>query len=240
MLKAELHSHSSDDPCDFIGYDSHTLIDRAADLGYDVLAITLHERQLDVRLLADYARHRGVVLIPGIERTIDGKHVLLINFPREAESVTSFEDVRRLKARSNGLVIAPHPFFPTGSCLRGLLDRHADLFDAVEINAFYTPEVDFNGQARRWAAAHGKPLVGNGDVHRLEQLGTTYSLIDAAPDPEAICEAIRAGRVVVKSRPISAFEAGWHLVSMFAAGLAAPILKPRSEPVPEIDGSTVS
>ena len=33
------------------------------------------------------------------------------------------------------------------------------------------------------------PLVGNGDVHRLHQLGTTYSLVDAIPDADAICAA---------------------------------------------------
>jgi hypothetical protein len=46
-------------------------------------------------------------------------------------------------------------------------------------------------------------MVGCGDVHRLRQLGTTYSLIDAERDPEAICEAIRAGRVQVRATPHS-------------------------------------
>ena len=40
-----------------------------------------------------------MVLIPGIERTIARKHVLLLNFPREAEHVGSFTDLARLKQR---------------------------------------------------------------------------------------------------------------------------------------------
>src|SRR5262249_43932510 len=52
-------------------------------------------------------------------------------------------------------------------------------------------------------ALHRKPLVGNGDVHRLEQLGRTYSLVDAEPTADAICEAIAVGRVSVVAEPLS-------------------------------------
>jgi len=208
MLKVELHSHTSDDPHDRIPHSTHALIDRAAELGYRALAVTLHDRQLDIRGFEDYARERGIVLIPGIERTIEGKHVLLLNFRRGAESVQSFDDLARLRRRESGLVVAPHPFFPNGSCLRGLLDRHAALFDAVEWNAMFTTAVNFNRAAVRWATKHGKPVVGNGDVHRLRQLGTTFSLVEAEPDADAICSAIRAGHVQVEARALSLAEAG--------------------------------
>ena len=204
MLKVELHSHSADDPCDRIPYSTSELIDRAAAHGYDALAVTLHDRQLDIAPYESYARARGVTLIPGIERTIHGKHVLLLNFAAGADQVASFADLARLKAADpRGLVIAPHPFFPTGSCLQGLLDAHAPLFDAVEYNAMFTASLNFNDAAERWARRHGKPLVGNGDVHRLQQLGTTYSLVDAPRNATAICEAIRAGGVSVVSRPLT-------------------------------------
>ncbi|MGH9194210.1 MAG: PHP domain-containing protein [Acidimicrobiia bacterium] len=204
MLKLELHAHTSDDPCDYIPHTLTDLVDRAAALGYGALAITLHDRQLDVSASAAYARDRGVLLIQGVERAVQGKHVLLINFPSEAERVRSFDEIAELKKRSNGLVVAPHPFYPAGSCLRHLMNRHADLFDAVEFNAMYTRGLNFNGPAVRWAERHGKTLVGNADVHRLSQLGTTYSLVDADAEADAICEAIRAGRVTVKTRPL-----GW-------------------------------
>ena len=203
VLKVELHSHSADDPLDRIPYSTRDLIDRAAALGYGALAVTLHDRQLDVRPLLAYAMERGIVLIPGIERTVEGRHVLLLNFEHGAEDVQTFEDLRRLKRQGSGLVIAPHPFFPAGMSLRGCMNRYPDLFDAVECNAMYTSSLNFNRLAERWARRHGKPMVGNGDVHRLEQLGTTYSLVDAEPNASAICAAIAAGRVTVVSRPIS-------------------------------------
>jgi hypothetical protein len=206
MLKVELHAHSADDPVDRIPYSTTDLVDRAVDLGYGALAITLHERQLDLTRFRAYAADRGIVLIPGVERTIEGRHVLLLNFSRATERVNTFRDLARLKSRERGLVVAPHPYFPARSCLRGDLDRYADLFDAVERNAMYTRGIDFNARAEAWAARQGKPVVGNGDIHRIAQLGTTWSLVDAAADADAICEAIRAGRVRVESRPLSWIE----------------------------------
>lgn len=218
MLKVELHAHTADDPVDRIPHTTFELIDRAVELGYDALAITLHERQLDLGRFSPYAAERGLVLIPGVERTIEGKHVLLLNFATGAADVRTFADLAQLKSRRPGLVIAPHPYFPTSVCLRGDLDRHAGLFDAVERNAMFTRTVDFNRRAERWAGRHGKPVVGNCDVHRLQQLGSTYSLVDAAPDADAICEAVSAGRVHVESRPLAWTDVARILSAMTFGG----------------------
>jgi predicted metal-dependent phosphoesterase TrpH len=241
VLKVELHAHSGDDPVDRIPYSTTDLIDRAASLGYDVLAITLHERQLDVRPLTAYAADRGLVLLPGVERTIQGKHVLLLNFRRGAEAISTFGDLARLKQREAGLVVAPHPYFPSTTSLYGALDTHADLFDAVEYNAMFTATLNFNRRAERWAAARGKPLVGNGDVHRLRQLGSTYSLVDAERDPAAICAAIAAGRVTVEARPQSWLAACGIVGSMALASLTPDWVAPHRSPqdVASVPGSTV-
>ena len=217
VIKVELHSHTADDPSDYIPHSTCQLIDRSAELGYDALAITLHDRQLDVRPYADYARLRGVTLIPGIERTIEGKHVLLLNFSRATEAVKTFDDLARLRANEGGLVVAPHPYFPSPTCLGKLLESKADLFDAVEYNGMFTAALNFNERAARWAMMHGKPLVGNGDVHRLRQLGTTYSLVDAPADADSICEAIRRNRVWVEATAVSVLTAAGLMAEMFAA-----------------------
>jgi hypothetical protein len=143
------------------------------------------------------------VLIPGIEASIGGRHLLLLNFSGGTEEVRTFGDLSRLRRRAPGLVVAPHAFFPGSSCLGAWLDRHPNLIDAVEINAMFTSSLDFNRRARAWAARHGKPLVGNGDVHRLAQFGSTYSLVDAERDPDAICAAVKEGRVTVEARPLT-------------------------------------
>ena len=131
--------------------------------------------------MPSYARAHGLVLLAGIERTIARRHILLINFPADCARVGSFEDIAALKRTyPRGLVIAPHAFYPTTTALGTLVERHAELFDAVEVNAMYTTWLDFNRRAIEWARARGKPLVGSSDLHLLDQMGTTYSLVDAA------------------------------------------------------------
>jgi predicted metal-dependent phosphoesterase TrpH len=219
MLKVELHAHTDRDPLDHISHSTRGLIDHAASLGYQALAITLHNRYFDPAADAAYARERGIVLIPGIERSIGHRHVLLLNFPAACDAVRTFDDIAKLKASRNGLVIAPHPYYPIMSAVRGWLDTHRDLFDAVEVNSMYTRLVNFNARAIRWARANGKPLVGNTDLHLLEQMGTTFTLVDAPPDPDAICEAIRAGRVEVRTTPLSTLRAASIFFRMTTAGL---------------------
>ena len=230
MLKVELHSHTADDPVDRIPYSTGQLIDRAAELGYDALAVTLHDKQLDIRPHLSHAAKRGLTLIPGIERTIEGKHVLLLNFKRGAEDVRSFDDLRRLREREPGLVIAPHPFFPHPSCLRGLLERHADLFDGAEYNAMFTAGINFNDAAVRWARERGKVVVGNGDVHRLRQLGTTWSMVEADRDADSICEAVRAGRVRVEANPLALSSAAALMADLFLTPVVRRIVLPSGRP----------
>jgi len=222
VLKVDLHLHTAEDPTDVIGHDAVALIDRAAELGFDALSITLHDRQLADPAVLSHARDRNIVLLPGIERTIEGRHVLLINFPQSVEHVRTFDDVAALKACTDGLVIAPHAFFPERSCLLGRLDAHADLFDAVEWSYFWTGAINFNARAARWAREHGKPLVGNSDLHDLRQLGRTCSYISAERDASAICRAIRDGLVLLQTSPVPALELAQVLGGMMRRGNRKP------------------
>jgi predicted metal-dependent phosphoesterase TrpH len=234
VLKAELHAHTADDPRDYIPHSATELIERAAQLGYGALAVTLHDRSLDITDLAPFARSRGICLIRGIERAIEHKHVLLLNFGDEAEQVDDFDALAELRqANPGGLVIAPHPFYPGKSCVGHTLDRRPDLFDAVELNAFYTSAVDtFNTAALRCAERHGKPVVANADVHRLRQLGRTYSLVHAEPNPDAVCEAIRAGRVEIRTAPLSTREAIFHLGALASREALALLTRSRTDRAP--------
>jgi predicted metal-dependent phosphoesterase TrpH len=219
MLKVELHAHTDLDPADRIPHSTEQLIERAAALGYHALAVTLHDRYFDPAPFAGFARAKGVVLMAGVERTVAHRHVLLVNFPVACMDVRSFDDIAHLKAgHGRGLVVAPHPFYPVPSALRSRLEQHAAVWDAVEVNAMYTMALNFNRRAIAWAGARGLPLVGNSDLHILRQMGTTYSLVDAAPDADAICRAIREGRVEVRSEPLSWPSAAGIYGQMLAGG----------------------
>ena len=218
-VKVELHAHTNADPADRIPHSAEELIVHAARHGYGALAITLHNRWSDPEQFRALAERHEIVLLRGIERTIEGRHVLLIDMPRDAERVRTFDDVRALKAAHGGLVVAPHAFYPISSALGRRLDGLVDVVDAVEINAMYVRGVDFNAGARRWARDHERPLVGNTDLHRLQQMGTTWSEVDAELSPAAICEAIRQGRVTVRTRPLRWTEAADLFTRMVIGGV---------------------
>lgn len=75
-LKADLHPHTREGEA-FIAWQARDLIDRAAREGFQVLSITNHDRLTFSQELAAYARERGILLIPGVEATLEGRHVLL-------------------------------------------------------------------------------------------------------------------------------------------------------------------
>ncbi|UCG80957.1 MAG: PHP domain-containing protein [Desulfobacterales bacterium] len=201
-LKVDLHIHTKEDKEDRISYSAYQLIDEAELRGFDALAITNHDTLTYSPELKSYAAARGIVLIPGVEAVIRDKHVLLVNMPFENGAYNSFGDVLMQKA-GNNLVIAPHPYFPGPTSLNGHLEAMPQLFDAIEHCHFYTRWIDFNRPAIRFARKHQLPVVGTSDAHVLEQFGLTYSLVEAKKTPDAIIQAIKAGRVKPVSRPLS-------------------------------------
>lgn len=215
MLRADFHHHIDTDPVDgaFVRHSAGQLIDRAVALGLNVLAITCHEAVPYDGDATRYAAERGLLLIRGMEATVQGQHVLLLNFPEFPAGVCTLDAIRAAKT-PEALVIAPHPFYPAGMAGGEILASHRELFDAVEFSGMYTALTRrFNRHALDHARRTALPVVGNTDTHFLWQLGRTYSLIDAAPQPTAVVEAIRGGRVRLVTQPLS-----WADVARFIVG----------------------
>jgi len=199
-LKADLHAHCADDPCDGLRHSAEELIGAAAAQNYDVQAITLHQRVLHGPRLEAYAADRDVLLMPGIERNIEGKHVVILNPDADHASANTFEDLRTI-GRRDAAFIAPHPFYPIPSSLGRQFLRNHDVFDCVEYSSLYLRGINPNRLAQ-WAAYHfGLPMVGNSDAHELPYPTNTFTWIDCERSVPAIIEAIRAGHVQVESRP---------------------------------------
>ena len=205
-IKIDFHLHSKEDPHDFLSHDAYKTIDLMAARGFGAIAITNHNRFTWSERLRDYAKEKGVILIRGVERTVRGKHILLINFRGELGDYRSLNDIAKAK-RDNNLVIAAHPYFPMPTASGRLLDRHPDVFDAVEYCHYYVKNVNFNNWAVTRALDLQKPLIGNSDAHVTRQMGRTYSIVKVEDkDPEAIIAAIKEGRVEVVSRPYRAAQ----------------------------------
>jgi predicted metal-dependent phosphoesterase TrpH len=205
MLKADFHIHTSSDPNECIDYSDEELIDLAASKGYEVLSITNHDEITFSEALEAYARERNILLLPGVEMMVEGKHIILVNARPEHTTIRDFHDLCDAREESL-LVIAPHPFYPKSHCLNGKFQAHTELFDAVEFSHFYHPWINFNRKAVRICKEQQIPMLGSSDTHMLRQFDTTWSLVAAEKDPLSVVSAIRAGKVEVVTQPLSLLE----------------------------------
>jgi len=221
-LKADLHAHAADDFHDRIAYSAEMLIDAAAQLNYDVLAIACHNRVVHTGRLEEYARRREIVLIPALEALIEGKHVVILNPDEEQAKARTFARLREL-GRRDSFVFAPHPFYVDNRCLGNKLLRNIDCFDGIEWCSLYRPRANPNLRAARLARKAGLPMIGTSDCHSFPYSGTTFSWIDVEErSVRGVIEALRAGRVAVETQP-KPVGAAMHAVACFVRDKARDI-----------------
>jgi len=203
ILKAQLHTHTRQDPKDNIKYTETQLIDHATHLGYNVLAITCNNVVIHNDQLASYAKQKGILLIPGIEKEIEKKRVLILNATIKAQNINTFEDLRKYKdEHPDCLTIASHPFHWSSYSLKKKLIEHIDLFDAIEDNYYRSEKFNtWNHKAHKVAEEYNLPIVGTSDTHILKYMDSTYSIIDAEKkDIKSIFKAIKNHKVETVSQ----------------------------------------
>ncbi len=202
MLKADMHMHSREDRRDVVDYTAKELIDYLASLNFDVMSFTFHDQSFKSKEIEKYAKSKGILIIPGIERRIEGIDILIYNVPHEkAMEVKTLEDLKKIKNK-NSLIIAPHPFFVINS-IGKKIERYIDDVDGLEHSSYYTRLVNRNRKALEIAKKHNKPVVGNTDAHYLFQIGSNYTLIDAEKNVDSVIKAIKENKVKLETRPIS-------------------------------------
>ena len=202
--------HSGEDPYDGLRYTAVQLIDKAVELGFAAIAVTLHEKVIEDERVFDYARQRGLLFVRAVEWNIRGRDVLLYNITqRDADRLQRFDDLRAYK-RDRGedlLVVAPHPLYPKGHSLGPEFERYMDVFDAVEYAQIHLARFDwFNQRAIAIARKHNKPVIATSDAHNLWMFGRHYTLVDAEPTQASIFQAIRQGKVQPVSPPVTVRE----------------------------------
>ncbi len=219
-LKCDLHIHTKEDPRHQLNYTAEELIDRAAEKGYQVISITNHNIVTYSERLAQYASTRGILLIPGVEATVMGKHVLIYGVDKmdtKWDRMTFF-DLKRVRA-DGAFVVAPHPFYPNYNCIGTLLERFSSLFDAVEYSHLYTKKVNFNHKAQSFASKNNLPILGLSDAHSLKQLDYTFTVIESDPDQESIFAAIRGRKTSIVTRPAKIYTSSLVGLQLFGTFL---------------------
>jgi predicted metal-dependent phosphoesterase TrpH len=197
-MKVDFHIHTLDDPHDHLDYSAHQLLERARNLGFGALAITLHNKVFDRPEVFADAAEMGILLIQAAEMRLEGADVVLLNAqPNDIIDLHTFADLRALRARRGESLFcfAPHPFFVLGASIGERLFAEIDCFDAIEICHFHKGWFDLNRRARQVAAALGKPLLATSDAHRLQAFGHHYTSIPRPPEltVEAVLRRLREG-----------------------------------------------
>ena len=205
-VKVDLHIHTLDDPKDAVDYSAHQLLERAASLGFRVLAITLHDAVFDRKEVFADAAAMGILLIPATEVRLEGADVIVLNVTsEEVAQLKNFDDLRRLHAqRGNSIfIIAPHPFYVLGGSIGARLFKEIDCFDAIELCHFHVGLFNPNWRAKRVASRFGKPLIATSDAHRLHAFGQHYTSIPMPPalTVENVLAALRNGPLRLTSPP---------------------------------------
>src|SRR5262249_5059390 len=113
-IKIDLHIHTLDDPKDVIDYSAHQLLERAKQLGFGVLAITLHDAVFDRPEVFADAAAMGILLIPAAEVRLQGADAIVLNVSaEEVAGLETFGDLRQLRAviRCALFSFRPHPVY---------------------------------------------------------------------------------------------------------------------------------
>ncbi|MBD3313765.1 hypothetical protein GF345_04955 [Candidatus Woesearchaeota archaeon] len=207
MLKIDLHTHAGKDRDHALAYSPRQLIDRTAKLGYDILSITNHETLTFSKDIKDYAKKRGILLIPGIEKRIENKEVIILNADKKAENLRTFRDLKRYRETKDVFVMAPHPFYPDPKALHSRLAENIELFDSIEFSHFYLSWWTFNSRAAEIAEKHRLPLIGTSDCHMFEQLNRTYTLAESEKNIQSLFESLRKRKIKLVTEPLGLIEA---------------------------------
>lgn len=204
-LKVQFHVHTKDDPLDKPKHTAKEMLDFAASKEYDVVSITHHDGYFFNEEIFAYAEKLGILLIPGIEKTIERRHVLIINATHDVEKIVTFYDLCKYKkSHPDCLIIAPHPYFPRGFCLQEKLLQNINLFDAIEYSWFFTKKVNlFNKKAENIAKLHRKPLMATSDNHMLKYFDQGYTLVHAEKNWPSIREAIVNNKIEMHPTPLT-------------------------------------
>ncbi|KAB1188887.1 MULTISPECIES: PHP domain-containing protein [Haloferax] len=213
MLSVELHSHSS------LSYDGRDpveyLLEQAAAVGLDALAVTDHD-EIDASLeAADIAPDYGLVGIPGMEVTCAAGHVLALGVRELIPAGLSYDETLDRIHDAGGIAVVPHPFQKSRHGVAPHISRaQLAAADAIEVYNSRLLTGIANQRAERFAKRRELPMTAGSDAHISEMVGQAVTEVGTdIRTPDAILEAITEGRTSVVGS-----KTPWRISFQQAAG----------------------
>jgi hypothetical protein len=191
ILKIDLHVHSVYSPDSSNGFGEINRCCRL--LGIDGYAVCDHDTVSGLGRALEEAEE--MVVVPGLEVTARGAHVLCLQPAGGVPPTRSIRETVDLIHRQGGTAVIAHPYGVPRSWVNIREAEHAGL-DAVEVaNSAQWPY----GVICRWnrglAGRLGLPMTGGSDSHTPATVGRCYTVVDSETrDAEGVVRAIRLGR----------------------------------------------
>jgi len=180
-IRADLHTHAIGDGR--FGPSTAALVDAALEVGLQCLAVTDHDDLRPGLLAEEYvaAHHLPILVVPGMEVTTDGGHLVAVGVRTPIPGWQSLEETIAQIRAAGAISVLPHPFFER-------LRRRTDV-DAIE--RFNDRYGDFD------VAGTSVAIVASSDAHSAVDLRASahHTLIDGdALRWSVVADAVRAGR----------------------------------------------
>ena len=195
--RADLHMHTTASD----GWpEPRQLVDHAAAIGLQVIAVTDHDTIEGALRAADHAsgRKRLEVVIGEEVSSRDG-HIVGLYLERRVRPGMSAAATIHAIHEQGGIAVAVHPFWRTqrrvrGGPVHGVGWLAAELdFDAIEVENATPGFYLFNQLARRMNMGAGAAELGCSDAHILDAVGRAYTEFSGRT-AKALRKAIENGR----------------------------------------------
>jgi predicted metal-dependent phosphoesterase TrpH len=190
-LRFDPHVHSA------ASYDADTsveeLLERAASVGLDAVAVTDHDAIEASLRTVERAPDYGLLAVPGVEVSTADGHLLALGVETRPDPGRSLPVTVDAVRSLGGVSVVPHPFQRSRHGASASAIEDADP-DAVEVHNAHTLLGVRNGQARAFARRHGFPGVGASDAHTASLVGRGYTTVRVdARTTDALLHGLRAG-----------------------------------------------
>jgi|GEM_PF-4824331 len=213
MFKTDLHIHT----CHSVSHDLELtpkdLVDEAVKQGFKVISITDHNsigayfEEIDGKSLIDYARSKGLIVVPGLELTplswsggpfhilVYGRALLELD-PKDVPKKPSLDKIisfcKDIKSLGEAFVVVSHPYFmycllyvPSARIIINALKPFLGVLDGVEIVNF-AHGMEMNRFVIQRLAPKLEQILGKrflktfgSDTHYIENFGQRCGYITA-------------------------------------------------------------
>jgi predicted metal-dependent phosphoesterase TrpH len=194
LIQADLHVHTEYSADSSI--NPRTLVEQLhLHPTIKAVAITDHDGiEGYPKVLKLAAEYKDVLIIPGVEITTPEGDIIVLGTTELPPKPWNVKDVIDFSKERQGVVVVAHPYREHGL---GNLARNYPV-DAVEVlNGGTQPNL--NMLAENLAKEMGLPGVAGSDAHKIEDLWSAYTEIEASPNLDEILRAINKGFVKASS-----------------------------------------